>query len=191
MHRSLAVALLLGSALATAGPDTAQLEEEAAALAHQFVARLKPQLQQAMKEGGPTRAIEVCASAAPRLADGLSADSGWRVKRVSLKARNASRATPDDWERGILQEFDRLQAAGEPAQSLHVGELVGDSYRYMQAQGTAGLCLTCHGQDLSQPVAETLRKYYPDDMATGYQAGQVRGAVSLSKQLGATSRSSL
>jgi hypothetical protein len=55
--------------------------------------------------------------------------------------------------------------------------------RYMQAQGVGTICLTCHGEDLSGPVRATLEKYYPDDWATGYSLGQVRGAISLSKEL--------
>ena len=66
---------------------------------------------------------------------------------------------------------------------LHVGELQGTRYRYMQAQGAQAICLTCHGENLAQPVIDALRQYYPDDMATGYQLGQVRGAISLSREL--------
>jgi hypothetical protein len=53
----------------------------------------------------------------------------------------------------------------------------------MQAQGVEAICLTCHGQNLSQPVIDALQQYYPDDMATGYQLGQVRGAISLSREM--------
>ena len=168
--------------LASAAPPTGDLEQQASTIANQFIAELKPRLKQAMQEGGPGHAIEVCASAAPRIADSLSADSGWIVRRVSLKSRNASRSVPDQWERDVLESFDRRQAAGEAADSLHFGELVGGHYRYMQAQGVGGLCLTCHGENLSTTVSDTLGKYYPDDRATGYQPGQVRGAISLTRQ---------
>ncbi len=40
----------------------------------------------------------------------------------------------------------------------------------------------CDGENLSATVSETLENFYPDDRATGYQAGQVRGAISLIKQ---------
>ena len=165
--------------LAWAAPPTDDLEQQARAIADQFIGELKPRLQQAMQEGGPARAIEVCASAAPRIADSLSAESGWLVRRVSLKSRNASRSVPDSWERAVLESFDSRQAAGEAADGLHFGELVGGHYRYMQAQGAGGLCLTCHGQGRSPTVSDTLEKFYPDDQAIGYQLGQVRGAISL------------
>jgi hypothetical protein len=59
--------------------------------------------------------------------------------------------------------------------------------RSMQAQSTGALCLTCHGANLAVPAQEALLQYYPDDLATGYQLGQVRGAISLSKRFQATS----
>ena len=53
----------------------------------------------------------------------------------------------------------------------------------MQAQGVEPVCLVCHGQDLAPEVRATLEQYYPDDWATGYSLGQVRGAISLSKKM--------
>ena len=160
-------------------PDVA-LEEEARAVAGQFASQLKPRLQAALREGGPSHAIEICATQAPKIADALSTDTGWRVKRVSLKARNASRAITDAWEKQVLEEFDRRRAAGEEPASLNYGEQVGGRYRYMQAQVVEPVCLTCHAETLSEPVRQTLEQYYPDDYATGYSLGQVRGAFSLS-----------
>jgi hypothetical protein len=185
MHRLLVLSLFLASTTAVLAnePENAALELEASQLAQQFVGQLKPQLKQAMTEGGPTRAIEVCASVAPKIANSLSAESGWLVKRVSLKSRNASRAQPDKWERAVLLQFDTRQAAGETPADINYGETLHVQYRYMQAQGVEPLCLACHGQDLSQPVRTTLEQYYPDDWATGYSLGQVRGAISLSKSL--------
>ena len=177
----LAASAAAGDRTAGEAQTLAQLEQHAQALARQFVGELKPQLQQAMRDGGPTHAIAVCSDIAPRLADALSAQSGWLVKRVSLKPRNASRAQPDAWEQTVLQDFDRRQAAGEPAAEIHRGELVGNQYRYMQAQGAGALCLTCHGTKLAPPVQAALQAYYPDDRATGYTLGQVRGAVSLTR----------
>jgi hypothetical protein len=163
---------------ATASEDAR--EQEARALVQEFAGRLKPQLQQALQEGGPRKAVEVCASQAPKIADAISLDSGWQVKRVSLRSRNASRATPDFWERAVLERFDARQASGENAANLTDTEVVGGRFRFMQAQATEPLCLICHGQQLADDVREVLQEYYPHDQATGYRAGQVRGAFSLS-----------
>ena len=177
--------LLMSVAVAplAAEPDMGALDAEARVLAERFIGQLKPQLKQGIAEGGPAGAIEVCAHVAPRIADTLAAQTGWRVKRVSLKSRNASRAVPDAWERSVLETFDQRQQAGEDAASLVHSEVAGNQYRYMQAQEVGALCLNCHGEALSEPVRAVLSEYYPDDWATGYRPGQVRGAISLSKDL--------
>ena len=185
MHRLFFLSLIVAccNAVFAGEPKTTALQTEARQLAQQFVGELKLQLKQAMTEGGPTLAIEVCASVAPKIADSLSAQSGWLVKRVSLKSRNASRAQPDKWERAVLQQFDERQAAGISPADINYSEATHGQYRYMQAQGVEPLCLLCHGNNLAEPVQTTLEEYYPDDWATGYSLGQVRGAISLSKKL--------
>lgn len=184
MRTLIIFALLAVGYSTTVGADTTdEQQQQAAALANKFVSMLKPQLKQAMAEGGPTHAIAVCTDIAPGIADALSGKSGWSVRRVSLKSRNASRAIPDDWERNVLLNFDRRQAAGDPASDLHVGEVVSGQYRYMQAQVVEPLCLACHGEALAEDVQEILQEYYPDDWATGYKLGEVRGAISVSGDL--------
>jgi hypothetical protein len=164
-------------------PVVDPLEKQAMALANEFVALLKPQLKQALGDGGPAKAIGVCADIAPGIADSLSDKSGWRVKRVSLKSRNATRAVPDRWEKTVLLEFDRRQAAGENPADIRLSDVVGGQYRFMQAQIVEPVCLVCHGQGLAPDVTKTLQEYYPDDWATGYSLGEVRGAISLSRNL--------
>ena len=164
-------------------PDSQQLTAEARELVAAFSGHLKPQLKQALAEGGPTRAIEVCASQAPRIADALAMESGWSVSRVSLQARNASRALPDAWEQQVLEEFDRRRAAGEAPQTLNFSEITRGQFRYMQAQGVEGVCLLCHGENIGADVRATLEQYYPDDTATGYSLGQIRGAISLARDI--------
>lgn len=184
MRKTLAIILAAATTLACAEPrdidsDTAATEAEARALVQQFVGQLKPQLQQAIAEGGPGQATAVCADIAPVLMDELSASSGWSVRRVSLQPRNRERAIPDAWEREVLERFSAEQAAGTPAQTLNYGRKVEGQYRYMQAQGVEPVCLMCHGNDLAEPVRQALAEYYPDDSATGYSLGEVRGAISL------------
>ena len=159
------------------------LIDEASALTRRFVGTLLPTLQGAMAVGGPVGAIEVCAVEAPRIARILSEESGWEVKRVSLKARNSSSATPDGWETQVLSVFDLRQQAGEAPATLNVAEVVNGRFRYMQAQAAQPLCLSCHGSNISADVKAAIARKYPNDMATGYREGQIRGAISLSREM--------
>lgn len=160
-----------------------ELIAEAGDITRRFVGTLLPTLQLAIASGGPAYAIEVCAVQAPAIAQKLSADSGWDVRRVSLKTRNSSAATPDAWETMALNMFDQRQRAGEEGANINIAEVVGQEFRYMQAQPTAPLCLTCHGSDIAADVRSALEQRYPDDLGTGYLAGQIRGAITLRKSL--------
>ncbi len=184
MQLKAALVLAMTTTVACAEPrqpanPASAVEAEAKALVQQLAGQLKPRLQQAIAEGGPAQATGVCANFAPALMDELSASSGWEVRRVSLQPRNRERATPDAWERDVLERFSAGQAAGTPAAELNYGKKVNGRYRYMQAQGVEPLCLMCHGTELAAPVKSALAKYYPDDSATGYSLGEVRGAISL------------
>ncbi len=163
--------------------DIPTLKAEAISIVKQFGGILKPQLKEALKEGGVEHAIKVCSEKAPQIANDLSGKTQWSVKRVSLKARNNNTAQPDLWETIVLKEFEHEQQQGQPVKSMAKAEIVEKQFRFMKAQGVSPLCLTCHGTELSSEAKSALEHFYPDDKATGYQLGQVRGAFSLIKKL--------
>ena len=123
---------------------------------------------------------------APEMAKAASKATGWNIRRVGLRNRNP-KAVPDAWERVALEDFDRRAAAGEAPATLEKAELVreGDRnvYRYMKALPVQELCVACHGpaDRLSPAVKSELKARYPDDKATGYTPGQVRGAITIRK----------
>lgn len=164
-------------------PDMLALKAEAVAIVKQFGGSLKPQLKKALKEGGVEHAIKVCSEKAPQIALDLSNKTQWSVKRVSLKARNNQTAQPDPWETMVLEEFNTKQQQGMPVKNMAKAAVVENEFRFMKAQGVAPLCLTCHGTKLSNETKSALESIYPNDQATGYQLGQVRGAFSLVKKL--------
>ncbi|KAA3610361.1 MAG: DUF3365 domain-containing protein [Calditrichaeota bacterium] len=160
-----------------------KLNAEALSITKKFGGTLKPQLKKALEAGGPINAIDVCSFEAPKIAMELSKETGWEIKRVSLKTRNAKLAKPDEWEKTILEQFKERQAKGESPEKMAFSEIVDGQFRFMKAQGVEAVCLTCHGETIAPEVKDTLKKYYPDDKATDYSLGQIRGAFSLSKKL--------
>jgi hypothetical protein len=148
--------------------------------------RLLQVLTDAIAKSGAADAIAVCQEIAPKMAQAASEQSGWQVRRVSLRNRNP-KAVPDAWERETLEDFDRRAVAGEaPASLERTGTEVVDGrpvQRYMRALPTQGLCLGCHGatEQLAPGVAERLKALYPDDRAVGYGLGQIRGAMTLKR----------
>ena len=110
--------------------------------------KLLATLTQAIDKGGPEGAIAVCRDEAPKLAKAASEQSGWSIRRVSLRERNP-KAVPDAWERAALEDFDRRAAAGESPATLEKADVVVEDgqkmQRYMRALPTQALCLSCHG----------------------------------------------
>lgn len=178
-----AVAALLLAAPAALAQEVAWMGE-ARKVATSVPPKLVVVLSDEIARSGPEGAILVCRDKAPQLAKAASEESGWTVRRVSLKNRNP-KAAPDAWERAVLEDFDRRAAAGESPATLEKAELVQDDgrsvRRYMRALPTQQLCLQCHGsaEQLKPAVLERLRTLYPDDKATGYAVGQIRGAMTI------------
>lgn len=181
-----AIALTLLAAGTAASADDAAWIPQARKVAGEVPPRLLATLTQAIEKGGPDGAIVVCREEAPRLAKAASEQSGWQVRRVSLRPRNP-KAVPDAWERAALEDFDRRAAAGESLATLEKAEVVvegGQSVqRYMRALPTQSLCLACHGESaqLSPAVSARLKELYPDDRAVGYAVGQIRGAMTIKR----------
>ncbi|MDH4216833.1 MAG: DUF3365 domain-containing protein, partial [Gallionella sp.] len=89
---------------ASAGDDA--LLGEARKVATTLPPKLLATLQEEIKKSGPEGAIPVCKDMAPKMAGEISQQTGWKIKRVSLKTRNEARATPDAWEKVALEDFD-------------------------------------------------------------------------------------
>jgi hypothetical protein len=53
-------------------------------------------------------------------------------------------------------------------------------FRYLRAIPTAPMCLSCHGSNIAPDVAKAIAAHYPADKATGFAAGDMRGAFSIS-----------
>lgn len=163
-----------------AQPDTsAQTEpnpllEESRALTAEFGQRLRTELMQAMAEGGPAAAIDVCRNVAPQIASELSRRSGAGVSRTSRRYRNPGNA-PAPWQTEVLEQFPATPRADTADVPEYFADSAGEA-RYMRAIFADGLCLTCHGETLPEEVAAALDEHYPHDLATGYGPGELRGA---------------
>ncbi len=150
-----------------------------------FGSALKTELQTAMKEAGVEHAISVCNIQAPEITHQVSASQNMKIRRVSLKNRNAANE-PIGWTKRVLEQFEVDQHAGKDITQLEHHELVeinGENvFRYMKAIPTGGVCLACHGAELSPEVTEKLQQLYPNDKATGFAQGDIRGAFVITEK---------
>lgn len=154
------------------GPEA----QRALALFTQFQGALKTELVAAMAAGGPAGAIDRCRTVSPDLEKKLS-QQHLRVRRISDRPRNPAH-TPDVFEARVLKEWMAEIKAGREPQP--VARTDGPELRVMQPIRMQAMCLACHGEvtAIDPATLARIRAAYPNDQATGYRAGDLRGAFS-------------
>jgi len=187
-HLLLLCALGAGAAGAT-HDERGELIDEAREAVRELQQQVGGELRREYERSGTLRSVMVCKYLAPEVSSTVSRKYGAQVKRVSLRVRNPALGTADAWEQDVLLEFDRRLAHGEKADHIDFAEIVkepqGRYFRYMKAIPVSDLCMNCHGAKDAMTAATQaqLATEYPYDKATGYQLGDVRGAVSFKKPL--------
>ncbi len=135
-----------------------------------------------LKRGGPDAAIAICADSA-QARTRQHQEAGLAVRRVGTRVRNPENA-PDSFERVVLDAFEASLAAGQlPADTVVMQALAGGGtrLRYLRPVRVQEGCLACHGapENIPPSVRAVLAARYPEDRATGYAVGDLRGAVSV------------
>ncbi|HMN95023.1 MAG TPA: DUF3365 domain-containing protein [Phycisphaerales bacterium] len=147
-------------------------------------ARLGAVLAEPPPEGGAVAAIAVCKAEAPQIAESIAAEHGVRIGRTGVRLRNPANTAPV-WA---------IEALGNgrwsPAQSDSAGEaretmLATPWFSVHRNGGLRALlpirlmpeCLQCHGpaEMIAPAVRDAIAREYPDDQATGFSAGDLRG----------------
>jgi len=188
MKAFLQFALLL-VALPALAQDMAALTADTKKTVLPVVPKVVNAMQEAVAAKGVAGAIPVCKEQAPALIREKRAETGWDIRRVSLKTRNPERGTPDPWEARQLADFDIRAANGEKPETLEKSEVITSDgkqvFRYMKALPVSDVCLNCHGpvDGLDAGLKAELARTYPHDQATGYSQGQIRGALTVKRPL--------
>ncbi|MEA3341419.1 MAG: methyl-accepting chemotaxis protein, partial [Chloroflexota bacterium] len=118
------------------------------------------------------------AAAAREIAGGFSKDKNLTLRQVSTKYRNPQNK-PDGYESKILAMMEQDPRQWED-KDFSEKVVDGDraTMRYLRPLFVKESCMTCHGDPASVPAF--VRERFPDDLATGYRVGDIRGAVSVS-----------
>lgn len=144
---------------------------------------LRRTLESHLAAGGPAHAVAVCADTAQVMTEAIGKKYALDIHRVSDRWRNPL-DEPDAFERSVLKRFsDALRETTLTEASEHSEVVLEDGrrvLRYMKPIRIQGTCTACHGEPsrLDPAVMEVIRNLYPDDRATGYAPGDLRGAVS-------------
>ena len=180
------------SALCLIGFSAAQAQDsdmltQSRAVSQSMLKELGQKLQSAMAEGGAVNAIGVCNTQAPEIAGRVSTQNQVKLSRVGTRARNPVMGVPNDWQAKALAQFDAALARGEKPADIEFSETVetanGKEFHFAKPIVLQPMCVSCHGnpEQISPEVKAKLNELYPNDKAVGYQPGQLRGAVVLSR----------
>lgn len=141
--------------------------EIARTAAKRLFERLSTRLFDVVTEDGHAAAIAVCKEAAPRIAAEVGRELEITIGRTSHRLRNPSNAPPDWLAAGGIATASRPTAYRLPDGALGVTLPIP----------TKGMCLACHGDagSISPEVRGSLASDYPEDRATGFSEGDLRG----------------
>ena len=159
-----------------AGLDQPQWVLQSRRAASEFASDLRARLQAGLKQG-PVAAIEVCHREAPQIALDVGARHGLSVRRTSVRVRNADNA-PSAADEALLATMTARLLAGEPASDIEIIEDRGVAGKVLtKPLVMEAVCLMCHGEALGPEVSAAIALRYPDDQATGFRLGELRGAL--------------
>lgn len=159
-------------------------ELEAAAVAQgkavvsQAFSLLSSNLQTALAEGGVSNALPFCSVAALPLTGSVGQGAGLTLRRVSHKARNPVNQA-DAVETVVLAQFQGALASSNAPSPVVTNLLPGRVTFFAPIVLKDALCLKCHGQlggEIEPENADLIRRLYPQDRATGFKLGELRGA---------------
>ncbi|MEZ4827074.1 MAG: DUF3365 domain-containing protein [Bacteroidia bacterium] len=174
---------------ACTSPATSEKQQEVAdsvyiaqgkTIAGAVFSKLSGELSAAMQSGGVEKAVPYCHLHAYPLTDSLSAVYSAYIRRASHKPRNPQNAA-DSLEAATIAMYAEKMAGGEKPTPVVVREKEG-AVRFLAPILLAAPCLKCHGDidhDISPEKYALIQNIYPDDKATGFAEGELRGVWSI------------
>jgi hypothetical protein len=132
-------------------------------------------LMKAIAEGGPEYALEFCSERALLLTDSMGLLQNAQIRRVSDQNRNPLNVANES-ELAYIREVKGALANGQSVKG-QLNTIEGSHIGYYPIV-TNGMCLQCHGQKGQDILPSTLAKIealYPEDLAVGYGANELRG----------------
>lgn len=168
--------------------DTTTIIKDGKAITQDAFQALSSKLGQAVQEGGITYALQFCNVKALPITDSLSAHHDVELRRASHRPRNpANRA--DSLEKETIRSYlsqleDQGRGQDEDQKELdpRVYKDNGHIIYHAPIMINKGLCLNCHGREgaqIQEKNLQLIRQLYPNDEATGFEVGDLRGIWSV------------
>jgi mono/diheme cytochrome c family protein len=155
--------------------DDQQRIEQSRHLAMELQQQLSSELMAAMKAQGPVHAISVCNERAPDIAEGLSKSNNAVVGRTALRVRNPNNA-PMGEQKAVMDYFQARMAKDPNTVPEVLFTASNGEQHYMRAIPMQPQCAACHGSNITPDVRNAIAQKYPNDQATGFEVGDLRGS---------------
>jgi hypothetical protein len=158
----------------TADPDLKRAQSAMSDLGD----RLRSALQATIARDGVVAAVGFCAAQAPTIAAEVSAEHHVAVGRSGVRQRNPGNA-PKPWQQEALAQFASQAKAGADPATLSYQSRVAGQLRLAKGLRVDPPCLLCHGDkdSIAPEVTTAIAQQYPEDRATGFAVGELRGLV--------------
>ncbi|KLU07533.1 Cytochrome c family protein [Rhodopirellula islandica] len=129
--------------------------------------KLSGRLMEAMGSQGPAGAIAVCQKEANQIATDVGDQHGVMIGRTGVRLRN-TKNLPPSWAKSMTE----AKVSTPQFVSLTNGHAAALLPIQLQSQ-----CLMCHGptEQIAPVISDQLTKLYPNDQATGFREGELRG----------------
>jgi hypothetical protein len=143
-----------------------------------FADTMRLRLASTLARDGAEAAMDVCSTEAPRVRREVQEATGVRLGYASLR-RQAPGEPPPAWVNEWLEAQGERSATGLPTTWATTRTTNGQVARVIRPIAMEQACLVCHGGDaeVTPAVRAALARKYPRDVATGYRAGDLRGAL--------------
>jgi len=170
--------VLLGDTL-FAAENLAPVKQEGIKYIKMLGGALKKEVKAKMKED-PTGALAMgfCSEKAKEITEDVNTKlpDYASVRRTALRVRNEANK-PDETDIKIMKAYEKAIAdkTFQP-KDIKVVE-VNNTYRIYKPLPAKKMCLKCHGQNISDNIKTVLKKVYPNDKATGFKEGDLRGVI--------------
>lgn len=120
-----------------------------------------------IQNNGVAASIEVCKTKAPAVAKSVGKDMQLRIGRTSFQLRSTENQPPA-WAESFVSDH----VANEVNVSLE-----DDGLGVLLPIPLKEACIKCHGaaDKIDTEVASAIKQHYPEDKATGFAEGDLRG----------------
>lgn len=164
---------------ATLQADNIEIKQEGIKYIKMLGSELKSNLGTKMKEdpSGGT-ALGFCIGTAKSITEDVNKKlpPHASVRRTALKYRNENNK-PDTIDKEVMISYVEKIVNKTFSPKDIVVQKVDDIYRVYKPLLAKGVCLKCHGSNVTEKLKATISEAYPNDLAMDFSEGDFRGVI--------------